>query len=182
MQITTQQMLKILYWISLTLLIGICFEAGGFLFNTFYTLAINPIDAQHFWPRVDLSSLYSYDRGYFAMETLVMCFVGVLRAWIFFLIVQLLQENKLNMFLPFNNEVGRFMFRISWLALLTGLFSWWGTKYAEWFVKQGVKMPEVQYLRIGGADVWLFMGVVLYVLAQMFKRGIEIQSENELTV
>ena len=43
-------------------------------------------------------------------------------------------------------------------------------------------MPEVQYLRLGGADVWLFMGVILFVLAQMFKRGIEIQSENDLTV
>jgi hypothetical protein len=43
-------------------------------------------------------------------------------------------------------------------------------------------MPELQHLRIGGADVWLFMGVVLYVVAQMFRRGIEIQSENELTV
>jgi hypothetical protein len=26
------------------------------------------------------------------------------------------------------------------------------------------------------------MGVTLYVIAQIFKRGIEIQSENELTV
>jgi len=26
------------------------------------------------------------------------------------------------------------------------------------------------------------MGVILFVLAQIFKRGIEIQSENELTV
>jgi len=45
-----------------------------------------------------------------------------------------------------------------------------------------VKMPEIQYLRLGGADVWLFMGVILFVLAQIFKRGIEIQTENELTV
>lgn len=43
-------------------------------------------------------------------------------------------------------------------------------------------MPDVQYLGLGGADVWLFMGVSLFVIAQIFKRGIEIQSENELTV
>jgi len=43
-------------------------------------------------------------------------------------------------------------------------------------------MPDVQYLRLGGADVWLFMGVTLFVIAQIFKRGIEIQTENELTV
>ena len=43
-------------------------------------------------------------------------------------------------------------------------------------------MPGIQYLGLGGADVWLFMCVTLYVIAQIFKRGIEIQSENELTV
>jgi hypothetical protein len=96
--------------------------------------------------------------------------------------VKILQEKKLDMYQPFNTEVGRFILRISWLALLTGLFSWWGAKFADWFVEQGVKMPELQYLRIAGADVWLFMGVTLYVIAQIFKRGIEIQSENELTV
>ena len=33
-----------------------------------------------------------------------------------------------------------------------------------------------------GADIWLFMGVTLLVIAQIFKRGIEIQDEHELTV
>ena len=83
---------------------------------------------------------------------------------------------------PFSREVGRFIFKISYLALSIGLFSWWGVKYTEWFVKQGVKMPDIEYLRLGGADVWLFMGVILFVIAQIFKRGIEIQTENELTV
>jgi len=45
-----------------------------------------------------------------------------------------------------------------------------------------VKMPDTQHLRLGGADVWLFMSVTLFVIAQIFKRGIEIQTENELTV
>jgi hypothetical protein len=43
-------------------------------------------------------------------------------------------------------------------------------------------MPDIEHLRLGGADVWLFMGVTLFVIGHIFKRGIEIQSENELTV
>ena len=152
------------------------------MFNTFFTLAINPVDAKHFWPGVDLSGLYAWDRGYFMIETGLMCAVAVLRCWIFWLIVKILHERKVDLHRPFNKEMGRFIARISWLALFTGLISWWGANYAAWFVQRGVKMPELQYLRIGGADVWLFMGVVLYVIAQIFKRGIEIQSENELTV
>jgi hypothetical protein len=37
-------------------------------------------------------------------------------------------------------------------------------------------------LNLSGADVWLFMGVTLYVIAQIFKKGIELQTESELTV
>ena len=37
---------------------------------------------------------------------------------------------------PFNSEVGRFIFRLSYLSLGTGLFSWWGVKYAGWLSSQ----------------------------------------------
>ena len=83
---------------------------------------------------------------------------------------------------PFNREVKLFIIKVSCLAFGIGLFTWAGAEYTEWLVKQGVKMPDTQHLRLGGADVWLFMSVTLFVIAQIFKRGIEIQSENELTV
>jgi uncharacterized membrane protein len=40
----------------------------------------------------------------------------------------------------------------------------------------------VNLLKIGGADVWLLMGFVILVFAIIFKKGIELQSENDLTV
>jgi hypothetical protein len=54
--------------------------------------------------------------------------------------------------------------------------------YAEWFESKGVVMPDSNLLKIDGAGVWLFMSIVLFIIAQIFKRGIEIQEENELTV
>lgn len=76
----------------------------------------------------------------------------------------------------------RFVSGLSYLTLGIGLFCSWGVNYAEWMTKQGVKMPDAASMRIGGADVWLFMGITLLVIAQIFKRGIEIQTENELTI
>jgi hypothetical protein len=35
---------------------------------------------------------------------------------------------------------------------------------------------------MGGSDVWIFMGITLLVIAHIFKKGIEIQEEHELTV
>ena len=43
-------------------------------------------------------------------------------------------------------------------------------------------MPDIHQLRIGSGDVWLFMAVVLIVIAEIFKKGIELQNENDLTV
>jgi hypothetical protein len=43
-------------------------------------------------------------------------------------------------------------------------------------------MPSIQNLKFDGADVWLFMGVTLLIVAKIFKRGIELQTENDLTV
>ena len=181
MKINTKQMLKILLVLSWIIFIGVCIEAGGFIVNAFFAL-VNPIQLKYLWHEVDLSGLYKYDTGHFFVETLLMSIVAVLRACLFYLIIKTLHDKKLNMAQPFRNEADRFILKISYLALFIGLFSWWGVKYTEWLVKQGVKMPDIQYLRLGGADVWLFMSVTLFVIAQIFKRGIEIQTENDLTV
>ena len=181
-KISTQQILKILYVLSWIIFIGVCTEAGGIIFNAVFTLVRNPVNAPYIWQEVDLSSLYNYDRGYFFAESLLISIVAVFRAILFYLIVKILHDKKINLSKPFNREMGRFMFKVSYLALGLGLFSNWGVKLAGWFVDQGVKMPEIQHLRLAGADVWLFMGVTLFVVAQMFKSGIEIQEENDLTV
>ena len=111
-----------------------------------------------------------------------MIIVAIVKAVMFYLIVKIMHDKKLNMVQPFNIELARFVSITSYLALLIGLFSLWSGKYADWLTMQGVSMPDIQHLRAGGADVWLLMGVLLLVIAQIFKRGVEIQSENELTV
>jgi hypothetical protein len=177
----TRTILIILYVLSWIIFIGVCIEAGGFIFNTIFALA-NPAVVTHLWKQVDLSDLFKYDHGYFFVVTFIMSIVAVMKAWLFYLIIKILHDKKLNIAQPFSKEVRRFIFLLSYIALVIGLFSGYGVKYSEWLIQQGVKMPDTHYLRFGGADVWLFMAVILFVIAQIFKRGIEIQTENELTV
>ncbi|WP_394759564.1 DUF2975 domain-containing protein [Flavobacterium sp.] len=181
-KITTEQMLKVLHILSWIIFIGLCIEAGGILFNTFFALTINPNGAKNFWEEIDLSNLYDFDKGYFFTEALLMSIVAILKAILFYLIVKILLDKKLNLKQPFNTEMKRFIFNMSYLALGIGLFSNWGVQNTKWLVEKGIKMPDIQYLKFGGADVWLFMGIILLVIAQIFKRGVEIQSENELTI
>jgi hypothetical protein len=181
-KIDTKQLLKILYVVTWIIFIGICIEAGGFIFNAFYTMVLNPVGAQYFWKEIDLSTLYKFDPGLFLVETTLMSIVAIMKATLFYLILKILHDKKINITTPFNRELGRFVFNLSYLTFGLGFFSHWGTKYTGWLVNQGVKMPEIQHLNFGGADVWLFMGVTIYVIALIFRRGIEIQEENELTV
>ena len=182
MKSRTKQILKILYVLSWIIFIGVCIEAGGSIFSAFYTLVINSINARTFWAGNDLSGLYQYDPWHFFAETLFISIASVMKACIFYLTIKILHDKKLSMSQPFSEEVRLFIIKVSCLAFGIGLFTGGGVKYTEWLVKQGVHMPDTQHLRLGGADVWLFMSVTLFVIAQIFKRGIEIQSENELTV
>lgn len=178
----TLLVLRILHVVAWIIFVGVCVEAGGFIVNAVATLILTADGARHFWQQVDLTELYNYDSGYFFVVTFFISLVAVLRAILFYLIVKVLYSKKLSLSRPFNTEVRRFIFNITYVTLLIGLFSGWGVKYTEWLVNKGVEMPDIQSLRLGGADVWLFMAVTLFVIAQIFKRGIEIQSENELTV
>ena len=180
-KISAKQILTIVYILSWIIFIGVCIEAGGFIVNAIFAL-VDPGVVTHLWQQVDLSDLFKYDHGYFFVVTLIMSIVAVMKAWLFYLIIKILHDKKLNMAQPFSKEVRRFIFLLSYIALVIGLFSGYGIKYSEGLIKQGVKMPDTHYLHFGGSDVWLFMAVILFVIAQIYKRGIEIQTENELTV
>jgi len=171
--------INVVAWI---IFIGVCIEAGGFIFNAFFTLLLNPVGASKFWTEVNLSELYNYNQSRYVTMISLMIIVALMRALMFYLIVKIFYDKKLNLAQPFNEAVKRFILNLAYLALGIGLFSFWGAKFAAGLVAQGVKMPELHYLRLGGADVWLFMGVTLLVIALIFKKGIEIQNENDLTV
>lgn len=182
-KITTNQILKVLQIFSWIIFIGLCVQAGGMLFNTIITLFINPPGVKNFWEGSDyLANLYQFDRGYFIVITSIMIIVGVLKAILFYRIVKLFVHKKLSMSQPFNNELRRFILLSAYLTLGIGLFAHFGFKYSSWLTTQGVKAIDTQLLHIGGADVWLFMAIIFFVIAQIIKRGIEIQTENDLTI
>lgn len=182
MQITTKQILRFLYILAWIIFIGVAIEAGGSIFSAFYTMVINSVNAATYWVGNDLSALYKYDPGYFLVITSLISIAAVLKACMFYLPIKMLHEKKLNLSQPFNKELRQFLLTISILAFGIGIFTGMGAKYTAWLVTQGVPMPDTQHLRLGGADVWLFMSVILFIIAQIFKKGIEIQTENELTV
>lgn len=181
-KISSQQIQIVLLVISWLVFIGLSIDAGGFISNAIYTFGFNSNLASHFWNGLDLSKLYQFDSGHFLVQTSLMSIVAVMKALLFYLIINTLQYKKLNFSKPFNEELKLFISKIAYLTLGLGLFSSYGAKYSKWLVSKQIPMPSIESLQLGGADVWLFMSVTLFVIIQIVKKGIEIQNENELTI
>jgi hypothetical protein len=173
---------KILYIVSWIIFVGLSIDAGGFISNTIFTLFINPNGASKFWPGLNLSGLYQFSQSHFVTLTVLMNIVAVLKAILFYLIVHIFHKKKLNLSSPFNASLGKYIFLLAYLCIGIGLFSGWANNFTLWIVKQGVSVPTIQDLKIGGADVWFFMGFTLFIFAKIFQKGIALQSENDLTV
>jgi len=180
-RITTKQILLVLNIITWIFFLGLCVEAGGIIFNAGYVL-IKPAVAKYFWNGADLSALIARDQGQFITQIVLISIVALLKAILFYRILKLFYDKRFSLAKPFSPGLTRFVFTIAWLCLGAGFFSHWGARYDNWLEKNGTPMPDVDLLRIGGADVWLFMAIVLVVIGHVFKKGIELQNENDLTV
>lgn len=182
-KITTNQILKVLQVLSWIIFIGLCIEAGGIIVNTVITLFINPPGVANFWKGSEyLTALHAFDHGHFAVVTLQMIIVAVFKVIMFYLIVKLFTEKKLSISQPFNPELLQFILNQSYLALGIGLFSHSASNYCEWLSEKGVANANMETLNMEGSDVWLFMAVILFLIVQVVKRGIELQNENDLTI
>lgn len=180
-KIKTKTVLIILLIILWIIFVGLCIEAGGFLTNAFFAL-FNPELVPRLWHPLDLSALFKIDTDSYFVLSLIMAIIAAMKAWLFYMIIKVLHNRNLNFTSPFNIAVRNFLFILSYIALVIGFFSNGGVKYMAWLSDQGVTLTDTQYLKIGGGDVWLFMAIILFVIALIFKRGIEIQTENDLTI
>ena len=180
-KIGTKQVLTVLQIICWMIFVGLCIEACGIIFNIVYAMN-KPIVAAHFWNGADLSALYAFDKGHFLVQTGLIAIAAIMKALIFYLIIKMYYDKKLSINKPFDPQVIDVVFLIAYLCLGIGLFSLYGIKYAGWLKSQNIPMPDAEFMRIGGGDVWLFMAVVLGLVGQVFKKGTALQSENDLTV
>lgn len=181
-KITTRQILNVLQVLTWILFIGLCVQAGGIIFSTLSSAFITPDAAASFWEGTNLSALYAYDRGYYFTLAAISSVVSVLKALLFYVILRLFTHEALSMEKPFTGLLVRFMLRATYLTVGIGFFCYYGVGYSAWLAEKGINMPDTSALYLDGADVWLLMAVILFVTAQVIKRGVELQEENDLTV
>lgn len=174
MKTKTDTLLTVMNVLSWLALIGLIVKAGAILIS--YGVSIgNPIAAKNLYMGLNLYNLRQYDFWHYTGTVSLMIAILVLEAYIAFLVIKVL--SKIKMANPFTIEVSKNLEKISYIILLTWVTAMLYNGHAEWLSK---RIAGLQENLISGEFI-LLAGVV-FVFSQIFKKGVEIQSENELTI
>jgi hypothetical protein len=167
--------LHIIAWI---IFVGLCIEAGGLIVNFVFSL-YKPEFVQNLYQKLDLSQMYSINRlAFFGMYSFILV-ISVLKAYLFYIVVMLL--HKLDLLKPFNSYVAGQIKKISYITLEIGILSLIAHETTQNLMHHGFKIDNLDKFWEDG-KAFILMAAVIYVIATIFSRGIEIQNENDLTV
>ena len=166
------QVLSILSWI---IFIGLCIQAGTIAFS--FVMSIIKDNPQLSGMEMDTIILNEKDltwfvfSGYFTLKFSL----AALKAWLFYLVIQALTQ--LNVEEPFSKAIGDLILKMARTCLDIGILAVITHSY--------VKFTFYQQLSVGFTNQdsnFFFLAGVLYVIAIIFRKGIELQAEQELTV
>lgn len=179
MQSKSKTILSILQVLSWIIFLGLCIKTGALLYSFFVSLVINTAGAQNLYPGLDLSALLQQNRGQYVNLVVWMIVLSGMKAYLFYQVIKIFL--KANLVQPFSKEVAELIGNISYFAFSIGFLSVLAKSYTQWLSKRVGNLPDLQDY-IGGGVELLLLACVIYVIAQVFNKGIEIQSENELTI
>lgn len=171
--------LNVISWI---IFVGLCIQAAGFITQTVATLMLTPTGSSKFWNEIDISVVYNFNESRYVTLASLIIIVTILKVILFYKISMLFHNKNLNLSKVFNETLRRFILIAAYLALGIGFFAAWGSSVVKNIKNEGVALADLTDLTIAGADVWFFMGIILLIIGYVFKKGIELQTENELTI
>lgn len=172
----TLPLLQVISWI---IYIGICIKTGTIIISYLISIFSNPQAAADLELGLNLSSLLEFKPIYYHLMLSLVIGIWMLKASIMYQVI--LVFKKLKLVQPFTQEIYAHIYKMSQLALATGLLSYGAFMYYRWLWKLDVELSNLQEY-LSGRTEFLFMAAILYVISQVFKRGIEIQSESDLTI
>jgi Protein of unknown function (DUF2975) len=169
---------KILTLIAWGIFIALCIEAGALMFNFIYSL-FNPIAVKNLYQNLDLSDMYNRSKPvYFFIFSLVLV-IAFMKSVLFYGVIKLISKLDLNR--PFSDFVSQQITRISYITLSIGILSFWARQSAKNLAHRGYQISLLENFWVD-SQAYMLMAAVIYVIAAIFKRGIELQKENDSTI
>ena len=103
--------------------------------------------------------------------------IAVLKAVLFYVVIELLY--KLDLSKPFNRFVSKKITQISYFTFSIGLISFIARQTAKNLQHHGYFTDNLNQFW-ADSQAFILMAAIIYVIATIFKKGIEIQEENDL--
>ncbi len=166
---------RIIAWI---IFVGLCIEAGGLIVNFIFSL-YKPEFVQNLYQKLDLSEMYNRSKwAFYGMYSFILV-ISILKAVLFYVVIILV--SKLDLAKPFNSFVSEKITQISFYTLSIGLLSYIAQQTAKNLLHRGYEIDQLNQFW-ADSQAFILMAAVVYVIATIFKKGLEIQNENDLTV
>ena len=89
--------------------------------------------------------------------------------------------HKMDLSKPFNSFVSRQISQISYYTLSIGLLSYIARQLVKNLMHHGF-VPDNLNQFWTDSQAFILMGAVIYIIATIFNKGVDIQNENDLTV
>jgi len=167
-----------LYIVAWLIFVGLSIEAGGLLVNFFFSL-YEPEAVKYLYQNLDLSEMYKDSRfAFFGIYSFILI-VSILKACLFYIVIRLM--HKMDLSKPFNVIVARQILQISYYTLSIGLLSYIARQLVEDLTHRGFVTDNLNQFW-ADCQAFILMGAVIYIIATIFKKGVDIQNENELTI
>ena len=168
----------ILHVIAWIIFVGLCIEAGALIVNFVFSV-FKPEVVGNLYQKLDLSILYKQSQlVFYGMYSFVL-FISVLKALLFYVVIELLL--KLDLTSPFSSFVSNKISKISHYVFSIGILSYIARQIANSLQLQGYQIDKLSQFWVD-SSAFILMSAIIYIISVIFKRGIEIQTENELTV
>jgi Protein of unknown function (DUF2975) len=164
--------MNVLFWI---IFIGLCIKTGAIGYSFFVSLVINSAGAQNLYENLNLSELYNFNIWHYTVIVASLILLTGLKAYIAYLVIKISIKFRIDQ--PFSTAVAAYITKISDVALATGVLALISTAYSKYLIEEGIAIS----LNWAAGEL-LFLAGVIFIIAQVFNRGITIQSESELTV
>lgn len=161
-----------------SIFIGLCIQAGALLFTLVYSF-FNPVVAENLYEGLNLSALLQTNPWYYGGVASILVFIMGQKAYLFYLMIRVFL--KINLVQPFSREVSKLITKISYAAFQIGVAIILASGVFKGMIKRGYDLDQVPQL-VGNGFEFLLMAALLIAIGMVFKRGVEIQKENELTV
>lgn len=167
-----------LYTVAWLIFVGLSIEAGGLIVNFFFSL-YRPEFIQNLYQKLDLMDMYNDSKlAFFGVYSFILI-ISILKACLFYAVIKLM--HKMDLSKPFNPFVARQILNISYYTLSIGLLSHIARQIVKGLMHHGF-VPDNLNQFWADSQAFILMGAVIYIIAIIFKKGIDIQNENDLTV